>query len=66
MARPVQPVWASARGTQPQFQIGCSIGISLFPGDATDPDVLIRFADGAMYQAKQAGRGRFALHAEAA
>ena len=66
VARPVQPVWASARGTQHQFQIGCSIGISLFPDDATDPDVLIRLADGAMYQAKQAGRGRFALHAEAA
>ncbi|MBT3535430.1 MAG: EAL domain-containing protein [Rhodospirillaceae bacterium] len=32
-----------------------SIGIALFPDDAEDADELMRYADAAMYQAKQAG-----------
>lgn len=32
-----------------------SIGIALFPEDADDADELMRYADAAMYQAKQAG-----------
>jgi diguanylate cyclase (GGDEF)-like protein len=36
--------------------VGASVGISLFPGDATDADVLLRNADAAMYQAKAHGR----------
>ena len=33
-----------------------SIGITLFPDDAHDPETLIKYADTAMYRAKQAGR----------
>ncbi|HYD30692.1 MAG TPA: diguanylate cyclase [Azospirillaceae bacterium] len=36
--------------------IGASIGISLFPGDAASAEDLLRHADAAMYSAKQAGR----------
>jgi diguanylate cyclase (GGDEF)-like protein/PAS domain S-box-containing protein len=40
-----------------------SVGISLFPQDATDLNVLIRHADVAMYQAKARGRNGFQLYA---
>ncbi len=33
-----------------------SIGISMFPHDGEDPETLLKYADSAMYQAKQAGR----------
>ena len=36
--------------------ITASIGITIHPDDASTPDVLIKYADTAMYQAKHAGR----------
>ncbi|MDG4553616.1 MAG: EAL domain-containing protein [Candidatus Competibacter sp.] len=41
------------------LHINASIGISIYPVDATDPPTLIRFADSAMYQAKEAGRAGY-------
>jgi len=38
--------------------LSASMGISVYPDDGTDPDILLRQADQAMYQAKQRGRGR--------
>jgi diguanylate cyclase (GGDEF)-like protein len=35
--------------------VTASIGIAVHPFDATNPDVLVKFADAAMYRAKQAG-----------
>ncbi|QIL43962.1 EAL domain-containing protein [Acidovorax sp. HDW3] len=39
--------------------ITASIGYTLYPEDDADADTLLRHADQAMYQAKQAGRNRF-------
>jgi diguanylate cyclase (GGDEF)-like protein/PAS domain S-box-containing protein len=39
-------------------QTACSIGVSLYPRNASDAETLMRLADGAMHQAKQTGRGR--------
>lgn len=38
-----------------------SMGATLFPNDAVDPDDLLKNADTAMYAAKAAGRGKLAL-----
>lgn len=41
--------------------ISASIGVTLFPLDDADPDILLRHADQAMYRAKLAGRNRVHL-----
>jgi diguanylate cyclase (GGDEF)-like protein/PAS domain S-box-containing protein len=43
------------------LSISASMGVTLFPLDGSDPDTLLRHADQAMYQAKQAGKNRFHL-----
>jgi diguanylate cyclase (GGDEF)-like protein/PAS domain S-box-containing protein len=42
--------------------VGASIGVTLFPSDSDDPDILLRHADQAMYQAKKSGRNRVCLY----
>jgi diguanylate cyclase (GGDEF)-like protein/PAS domain S-box-containing protein len=39
--------------------ITASIGITVFPDDAVEPEALMKYADTAMYGAKQAGRDTF-------
>ncbi|MHB8478343.1 MAG: putative bifunctional diguanylate cyclase/phosphodiesterase [Steroidobacteraceae bacterium] len=41
-----------------QLHLRCSIGISIFPDDSRDADILVRSADIAMYHAKETGRNR--------
>ncbi|MFZ5483564.1 MAG: EAL domain-containing protein [Pseudomonadota bacterium] len=41
------------------FHLTASIGVTLYPLDATDSDSLLRHADRAMYEAKEAGRNRY-------
>jgi diguanylate cyclase (GGDEF)-like protein/PAS domain S-box-containing protein len=41
------------------ISVTASIGVAVFPDDATDPDVLLRYADTAMYRAKEAGRNTY-------
>ncbi|MDC8756217.1 EAL domain-containing protein [Janthinobacterium fluminis] len=43
--------------------VTCSVGISLFPDDAADLNMLIRNADVAMYQAKARGRNGYRFYA---
>lgn len=42
-----------------EFYVGASIGVTIFPEDATAPEELLRNADAAMYRAKAAGRNTF-------
>lgn len=42
--------------------VTASIGVSLYPGDASGVEKLLLHADAAMYQAKQAGKNRFVLY----
>ena len=42
-----------------EVSIGASIGIALYPDDASDSSALLRHADVAMYHAKQLGRNTF-------
>ncbi len=48
-----------------QIYSSASLGLAFYPDDASDSDTLLRFADMAMYQAKAAGRGTFALFSKA-
>lgn len=41
--------------------VGASIGISLYPEHASGSELLKKYADMAMYRAKEAGRGRYQL-----
>ena len=45
-----------------EFQIGASIGISLYPVDGGDGDAVLRNADVAMYRAKQLGRNNYRFY----
>jgi diguanylate cyclase (GGDEF)-like protein/PAS domain S-box-containing protein len=40
------------------FDITASIGITLYPNDCVDPEVLLRHADQAMYEAKENGKSQ--------
>jgi diguanylate cyclase (GGDEF)-like protein/PAS domain S-box-containing protein len=42
-----------------EFVITASIGITIHPDDASDAETLVKYADTAMYRAKQAGRDTF-------
>jgi diguanylate cyclase (GGDEF)-like protein/PAS domain S-box-containing protein len=43
------------------LHVSCSIGISLYPTDGEDANVLMRAADAAMYHAKSNGRNNYQL-----
>ncbi|TAN50415.1 MAG: bifunctional diguanylate cyclase/phosphodiesterase, partial [Methylococcaceae bacterium] len=46
------------------MQVGASIGISVYPQDGEDVDVLLRNADAAMYKAKEEGRNQHQLFSQ--
>lgn len=43
------------------IRTSASVGVTLFPQDDADADTLLRHADQAMYQAKEAGKNRYQL-----
>ena len=47
-----------------EAHISSSIGVALYPGDAGDPQSLVKLADAAMYRAKHQGRNACRFHSE--
>ncbi len=47
-----------------EISVTASIGITLYPNDHGDPDMLLKNADIAMYQAKEQGRNNFKFFTE--
>ncbi|WP_292654890.1 bifunctional diguanylate cyclase/phosphodiesterase [Nitratifractor sp.] len=45
-----------------QYHIGVSIGVATFPNDSTNREELLRYADMAMYQAKEQGKNRYRFY----
>jgi predicted signal transduction protein with EAL and GGDEF domain len=45
-------------------EIGVSIGIRLFPQHGENPEILMDYADTALYKPKDKGRGSFAYFSE--
>jgi len=43
------------------LRVSASVGVTLYPNDGSDQDILLRHADQAMYKAKEAGKNRFVL-----
>lgn len=47
-----------------EIRVDCSIGVSVFPDDGAELDVLLRHADAAMHHAKKLGKGQFQFYTE--
>lgn len=55
-----EPVTVEGR----DFEVSCSLGVSIYPDDGTDTDTLLRNADVAMYRAKERGRNMFMFYSQ--
>jgi diguanylate cyclase (GGDEF)-like protein len=60
--RVIESLSTAAELQHDQVHTGTSIGITLYPDDATQVDELLRGADLALYRAKHEGRGTFYLY----
>jgi diguanylate cyclase (GGDEF)-like protein len=60
----IEALQAPVRLAGLDLAITASIGIALIPDDGTDSDDLIRYADLAMYRAKEHGRNNFQFYTE--
>lgn len=63
-ARLLMQIQESYRLQEQDVYSGASLGLSFYPDDAQDIDTLLRYADMAMYHAKQAGRGNFVSYSQ--
>ncbi|MDX9884476.1 putative bifunctional diguanylate cyclase/phosphodiesterase [Thauera sp.] len=59
LARLLQAASAPVSIAGAALQVSASIGVTIYPEDVSDAEQLLRHADQAMYQAKQAGRNRY-------
>jgi diguanylate cyclase (GGDEF)-like protein len=46
------------------IEIGASVGISIYPEHSQNPEMLLKYADHAMYDAKGSGKGKWKFHTE--
>ena len=53
------PVVSTVTQGEAVLQVSASMGVTLFPQDGVDADVLLRHADQAMYAAKEGGKNRY-------
>ncbi|MCK9608325.1 MAG: diguanylate cyclase [Methylomonas sp.] len=60
----INSIHQSFQVNQQTIKIGISIGIAIYPSDHSEAALLIKFADEAMYLAKQQGKNRFAFASE--
>jgi diguanylate cyclase (GGDEF)-like protein/PAS domain S-box-containing protein len=61
LARMLQAASSPVMHGQHALQVTASMGVTLYPQDGSDADLLMRHADQAMYAAKQAGKNRYHL-----
>jgi diguanylate cyclase (GGDEF)-like protein/PAS domain S-box-containing protein len=61
LTRLLRAAAASVNVNGASISVTASLGVTFFPADDSDADQLIRHADQALYQAKQAGKNRFQL-----
>lgn len=61
LVRMLQAAAASVTVGDATMQVSTSMGVTFYPQDGVDADLLMRQADQAMYAAKQAGRNRYHL-----
>jgi diguanylate cyclase (GGDEF)-like protein/PAS domain S-box-containing protein len=48
-----------------EIKISASVGVTVYPEDAAEPDTLLRHADEALYAAKDAGRNCYRVYSDA-
>ena len=61
LARLLQAASAPVHAGTSVLQVSASMGVTVYPQDGADPDLLMRHADQAMYLAKQSGKNRYHL-----
>jgi diguanylate cyclase (GGDEF)-like protein/PAS domain S-box-containing protein len=61
LERMLKAAAAPVRVGDAMLQVSASMGLTIYPQDAAEPDLLVRHADQAMYLAKQSGKNRYHL-----
>jgi len=59
LARMLQAACSPVMHADSMLQVSASMGVTLYPQDGADADLLMRQADQAMYSAKEAGKNRY-------